>query len=328
MQSEKRSANIKDVAALAKVSTATVSRFLNGNLDRMSAATAERVRVAIDKLKYVPNSAARQMTTKTSNLIALIVSNSDDYFSAELFKGMSSILESNGYIATMLDSDSDPEREEKLISAVNNHTFDGLVLQPIETTRKIESIMQREAPIVVVDREMTQAPWPQVVINNFDAAREAATYFVDKGYTHFIVLTSDLMSAVTRRERYRGILTAAHNVDVLEVSEKSYNHKKINEELISLIKKSNERTVIFALKERWLLEFIPNLAVQGYVDNQQVTATGFADTIMARQIEPRMKLISQNPFLLGASAAEVMVHELKQPGTSNEDVITVPAKFE
>lgn len=328
MQSEKRSANIKDVAALAKVSTATVSRFLNGNLDRMSAATAERVRVAIDKLKYVPNSAARQMTTKSSNLIALIVSNSDDYFSAELFKGMSSILESNGYIATMLDSDSDPEREEKLISAVNNHTFDGLVLQPIETTRKIESIMQREAPIVVVDREMTQAPWPQVVINNFDAAREAATYFVDKGYTHFIVLTSDLMSAVTRRERYRGILTAAHNVDVLEVSEKSYNHKKINEELISLIKKNNERTVIFALKERWLLEFIPNLAVQGYVDNQQVTATGFADTIMARQIEPRMKLISQNPFLLSASAAEVMVHELKQPGTSNEDVITVPAKFE
>lgn len=109
MQSEKRSANIKDVAALAKVSTATVSRFLNGNLDRMSAATAERVRVAIDKLKYVPNSAARQMTTKSSNLIALIVSNSDDYFSAELFKGMSSILESNGYIATMLDSDSDPE---------------------------------------------------------------------------------------------------------------------------------------------------------------------------------------------------------------------------
>lgn len=327
MQNDKHSANIKDVAALAQVSTATVSRFLNGNLNRMSEATAERVRVAIDKLKYVPNSAARQMTTKSSNLIALIVANTDDYFSTELFKGVSSILESNGYIGTMLDADSDFEREKKLLSAVNSHTFDGLIIQPFSSVTTIENIMRRNAPIVIVDRETPQAPWPQVVTNNFDAAREATTYFTKQGFNHFIMLTSDLSAATNRRERYRGILAASNNVDVLEVSESSYNHKAIHEQLVKLLTKSDDRTVIFALKERWILEFIPNLVLQGYVDNVKATATGFADTAMSRRLEPKMKLISQNPFLLGASAAEVMVKALNNGGEQEDDVIVVPAVF-
>ncbi len=71
---------MKDVAALANVSIATVSRFLNGDLSRMSTNTAKTVKSAIDKLNYVPNSAARQMVTKSSGLIAIIVANIDDFF--------------------------------------------------------------------------------------------------------------------------------------------------------------------------------------------------------------------------------------------------------
>ena len=325
---EKRtSANIKDVAALANVSTATVSRYLNGNLARMSTATAERVKDAIEKLKYVPNSAARQMITKSSQLVALIVANTDDYFSTELFKGISSILETSGYVATMFDSDSDIHREQSLLATVNRHTFDALIVQPFSSPAEITDIMRRDIPIVIVDRETPGSPWPQVVTNNFEAAREATTYFVNQGYTHFIVLTSELDAATNRRERYRGILAAASHVDVVEVSESSYNHKAVHQQLTTLLTASNERTVIFALKERWLLEFVPNLVLQGYLDNTRATATGFADTSTARRLEPRMKLISQDPFLLGASAAEVMVNELTGHPERNRPVVIVPAKF-
>lgn len=327
MDKNKTSANIKDVAALAGVSTATVSRYLNGNLARMSTATADRVRDAIEKLKYVPNSAARQMITKSSGLVALIVSNTDDYFSTELFKGISSILETSGYVATMLDSDSDIAREQSLMTTVNNHTFDALIIQPFSTVATITDIMRRDVPIVIVDRETPGSPWPQVVTNNFEAAREATTYFVGQGYTHFIVLTSELEAATNRRERYRGVLAGAEHVDVVEVSESSYNHKAVHEQLTAYLTESAERTVVFALKERWLLEFVPNLVLQGYIDNVQATATGFADTSTAHRLEPHMKLISQDPFLLGASAAEVMVNELTGHADRNQPVIVVPATF-
>lgn len=327
MMNSKSPANIKDVAALAKVSTATVSRYLNGNLKRMSAATAERVKAAIEKLNYVPNSAARQMITKSSQLIALIVGNTDDYFSTELFKGVSSILEANGYIGTMFDSDSDIAREQRLMETVNSHGFDGLIVQPFSTVSEIETVMSRDIPIVIADRETPQSPWPQVVTNNFEAAKQATEYFVGQGFTHFIVLTSELAAATNRRERYRGVQAAAANIDVLEVSEASYNHKRVHQQLIELLTKNTERTVIFSLKERWLLEFIPNLVLQGYVDNVKATATAFADTETARRIEPRLKLISQDPFLLGASAGEVMVNDLTGHPERNQPIIVVPAKF-
>ncbi|WP_369473059.1 LacI family DNA-binding transcriptional regulator [Secundilactobacillus kimchicus] len=75
----RKTATMKDVAALADVSIATVSRFLNGNLDRMSSTTAAKIKDAIEKLNYVPNSAARQMITKASKMVAVVVANIDDY---------------------------------------------------------------------------------------------------------------------------------------------------------------------------------------------------------------------------------------------------------
>ncbi|MDO4679718.1 MAG: LacI family DNA-binding transcriptional regulator [Aerococcus sp.] len=321
------SANIKDVAALANVSIATVSRYLNGNLNRMSKATAERVKLAIEKLNYVPNAAARQMVTKSSQLVALIVANTDDYFSSEVFKGVSSILEAHGYVATMFDADSDIDREQHLMEAVNAHGFDGLLIQPFSSVSEIQSLVSRDLPIVIIDRETPQSPWPQVLTNNYEITKEATEYYLSQGYTHFIVLTSELAAATTRRERYRGVQVAAKNVDVLEVSETSYNHKQVKQQLIELLTKTTERTVIISLKERWLLEFIPSLVSEGYIDNVKTTATAFADTGMARRIEPKLKLISQSPFLLGASAGEIMVDLLNGKSGSDQKVTVVPAKF-
>ncbi|APX71808.1 LacI family DNA-binding transcriptional regulator [Companilactobacillus allii] len=320
---KKQSANMKDVAALSQVSIATVSRFLNNDLSRMSEETAKRVKDAIDKLNYVPNSAARQMVTKSSKMIAVVVANIDDYFSTELFKGISSILESTGYIGVLFDTDTNQKREIQLMDSVNSQSFDGLIFQPLTSDMSlIENEIRREIPIVIVDREIELSPWPQVITNNYEAARNAMLKFQTKGYKHVIILSSEINIASTRRERYQGIKSVANNVDVIEISEKSHNHKDIHKEIVSLIKKSDEKTLIFAIKERWLLEFIPGLMTDGYIDDMNVTATGFSDTDLARAIEPKAELIEQNPFLMGASSAEVMMDLL-----NDDDAKKIPSKL-
>jgi len=142
-----------------------------------------------------------------------------------------------------------------------------------------------------------------------------------------VVLTSELELSRTRQERYRGILAAAQNVDVLEVSEASYNHSDVHQRLTQLITKSDEKTVVFALKERWLLEFFPNLIVSGVIDNQNVTATGFADTDFIRRMEPKLTLLTQNPFLMGASSAELMLRQLGGEQVAPDKMI-IPAKLQ
>ncbi|MCI1553527.1 MAG: LacI family DNA-binding transcriptional regulator [Levilactobacillus sp.] len=322
-----KNANIKDVAALAGVSIATVSRFLNGNLGRMSKTTADKVQDAITKLKYVPNSVARQMITQSSKLIAVMVANVDDYFSTELFKGISSILESQGYIGVLLDANADIEREKTLLRAIGSRGFDGLILQSFSNPQTVREILHQQMPVVSVDREMDACPWPQVITDNYEAAKAATTYFEKQGYQHVVVVTSELALSRTRQERFRGIQAAADNVDVLEVSETSYNHSDVHQRLTQLITKSDQKTVVFALKERWLLEFFPNLIVSGLIDNQDVTATGFADTDFIRRMEPKLTLITQNPFLMGASSAELMLRQLAGEQVAPDKMI-IPAKLQ
>lgn len=142
-----------------------------------------------------------------------------------------------------------------------------------------------------------------------------------------VVLTSELELSRTRQERYRGILAAAQDVDVLEVSESSYNHSEVHQRLTQLINQNDQKTVAFALKERWLLEFFPNLIISGLIDNQTVTATGFADTDFIRRMEPKLTLITQNPFLMGASSAEIMLRQLAGEKVAPEKMV-IPAKLQ
>lgn len=329
MATEKsKTANMKDVAALANVSVATVSRYLNGNLDRMSKATAERIKDAINKLNYVPNSTARQMKTKKSKMIAVVVSNIDDFFSTELFKGISSMLESKGYIGVLFDSDSDPDREKAILRSIGSQMFDGLIIQPINNPSEIQSSLRRTIPITVVDRELDGSPWPQVVTDNYDISQKATKYFLKQGFKHVVVLTSDVNSARTRMERYRGIESAAESVEIVEVPEKSFNHADVSGRLRKALADSFANSLVFCLKERWLLEFIPNLVIEGVIDNVHTTATAFADTDIAHRLEPKFKLISQNPFLMGADSAEMIIDLIVNDEATKEQKLVVPAKFE
>ncbi|WP_268912370.1 LacI family DNA-binding transcriptional regulator [Lentilactobacillus sp. SPB1-3] len=323
-----KSANIKDVAALANVSVATVSRYLNGNLNRMSASTADIIKDAIEKLNYVPNSTARQMKTKTSKMIAVVVSNIDDFFSTELFKGISSMLESKGYIGVLFDSDSDPDREKAVLKSIGSQMFDGVIIQPINNPSDIQKALVRTIPIIIVDRELDGSPWPQVVTDNYEISQRATKYFMGQGFKRVIVLTSDVKNARTRMERYRGIESATDSVELINVPEKSLNHAAINKQLEEALRDHSTKTLLFCLKERWMLEFVPNLIFRGFIDNEHVTTTGFADTDITHMLEPKFKLISQNPFLMGADSAEMIINVISGDDVLVDNRMVVPAKFE
>lgn len=322
-----KKANIKDVAALAGVSTATVSRYLNHDLSRMSEKTAEKVQDAITKLNYVPNLVARQMITKSSKMIAVLISNIDDYFSTELFKGVSSMLESKGYIAVMFDSNSDAAREQKLLKTIGSRMFDGLIIQPINNSHIVQESLGRKIPIVVVDRGFQSSPWPQVIADNYQSARTATKFFLDQGYKHVVVLTSELNSVSSRLERYRGIKSLTDDVDIIQIDENSYNQSAIFKELVQKIDRVKEDTLIFALKERWLLEFVPSLTMKSRIEDRRLAITGFADTKMVTQLDPNLHLVTQRPFLMGASSAELMIQGLNSDEEVQQEVI-IDSKFE
>lgn len=308
----KKAASIKDVAKLANVSIATVSRYLHGKMDRMSAATAKQVEIAINKLNYVPNAAARQLITHKSKTVAIIVVNIADSFSTELYKGASSILEKAGYTTVMLDTDSQQEKEEHLINTVGLNTYDGLILQPLGSDVKmIQSEIKRNVPIVILDRKLDFSPWPQVLSENYSASLKAAKYFHEHDFQNAIVLSSPIAIASTRQERLKGIKEIYQQVQILELDEKLFQRQQIYDNLKEALSKNNGKTVIFFLEERWLLLLLPDLISSKYLSDTSLQISGFADTNLITSIWPDAKMILQNPYQMGKKAGQIMLDLLE-----------------
>lgn len=321
--------NINDVANLAGVSIATVSRYLNNERNRMSKVTAKKVGQAIEKLNYVPNAAARQLITSKSKTIAVIVVNISDTFSSTIFKGISSILEPAGYISVMLDTNSNQETEGELINAVGLNTYDGLILQPLSSdVAKIKSEVKRELPIVTLDRKLNFSPWPQVLIDNYNASKNAAKYFRKNDYKQVILLTSAIAIASTRQERVDGIKDIYPQAKIIEIDEENYNHTKIYQKITTLLGKAEEKTVVFSLKERWLTEFLPTLIEESYlIKNGNVLISGIADTEIVPSIWSEAMMVKQDPYTMGREAAKLLLNEINASG-SNPEKITIPTEFD
>ncbi len=124
-----------------------------------------------------------QLAKQKSNLIAVIASNIDEYFSSEYFKGIVSILSAQGYIGVLFDSNSDKIIESALLESVYNQNFAGLILQPLSTDRRlIEKFSNNHIPVVLIDRDIGNGEISAVTTNNFQVTKFAMTSFLDKGF--------------------------------------------------------------------------------------------------------------------------------------------------
>lgn len=323
---KKKRPTIRDVAALAGVSVATVSRYLNGKTNKMTSATANKIKEAIAKLQYIPNPAAREMSHNKSMIVVIVVANVADYFSTEIFKGASRKLEAAGYVPVLLDSGANQSHEKRILNSVNIHGFDGLLFQPLTSdTALIQSELTRHFPVVILDRDLKRSPWPQVVTDNYQAARNTTQHFVEEGFQHVVVLSSTIKQASTRQERYQGIADSADDVSVIEIDENHFDRDQVYQQLSSLLDQQ-QKTMLFSLKERWLLEFLPRLMQDGLINQSNTRVTGFADTSLIKAICPYAQVISQNPSYMGERAAEVLLKMLKGDGQEIDDIV-IKARF-
>lgn len=322
-------ANMKDVALRANVSIATVSRFLNGKKNKMSIQTANRVKKAIDDLEYVPNAAARKLITNSSRIIAVMAAEVDDYFSTEMFKGISSILENENFVSILFDSDSDKSREAQLLKKINDNLFDGLIIQPLSNDVDfIKSHVDTDFPIVVVDRELKNSPWPSVVTNNFEISQTAMKEFKKEGYTKAIIISEKIPGISTREQRDAGVRSVFPDATLIEASSNINNSTELYTKLLNKLKNCNEKTVIISLKERHLLRIVPKLIADGVLnDSNKIAITGFADTKVIPAINSNIRLINQNPFLIGASAAEIIMDSVGNTTNITPKKTIIPAKF-
>lgn len=320
--------NINDIAERAGVSIATVSRYLHGRLEKMSDKTANRIKQIIEETGYVPNASAVQLMTQRSGLIAIVAADVDDYFSTEFFKGASSILEAESYTGVLFDTNSSVKREASLLDRISQQNFDGVIMQPISADNEVlQKHIRKNLPVVLVDRETTGGDYDMVVTDNEQAAKRAAQHYRDQGFANVVVISEPIANVSTRTARWRGVQAVYPDAQMIEITHPGIIGADQVQTIISQLP-TDAPTVVFFFKERLMLEILPHM-IRENVLTAQLRVTGFSDTKLARDLNPNVKLIQQNPFLMGASAAELLLRRLdKKVAKTQTEKIVIAATYE
>ena len=199
-------ATIYDVAALAGVSPATVSRVLNG---RSVSPDKERlVLAAAEQLNYTPNRVARTLRRQLSEVVALVIPDIENPFFTSLARGVADTAQQAGYSVVLCNTDGDLAKEQHFLDIALSENMAGVVLAAATATSEVQPLLDRGRAVVAVDRPIRGADVDEVVIDNLGAGRLATRALWDAGFRDIACITgpAEIVTAVDRARGWRQAL--------------------------------------------------------------------------------------------------------------------------
>jgi len=196
-------ASIIDVARLAKVSPATVSRVLNGTAG-VSAERAERVRAAVEKLQYQPFSPARALRKQLTDVWAVIVADVENPFFTSVVRGIEDGAQEFGRRVLLCNSDEDLAKEAGYIDVAVAERVGGVVISVASTKQSdLTPFLSQGIPVVAIDRRPIGTKVDSVLVDNRLASKQATEHLIEGGGELVACITGPKRIS-TANERLRG----------------------------------------------------------------------------------------------------------------------------
>ncbi len=200
--------NITAVAKRAGVSTATVSRVMNGTAN-VSPDTAERVREAVEALNFYPDVNARALGSGRSGLYGLIISDITNPYFPELVKAFEDIAVEHGQDVLIANTDYDPKRMEMCVIRMLQRRVDGVAIMTSEMEdRLIRTLGQRQIPMIFMDTAAGGRGASTVNVDYTGGVTEAMQYLFRLGHKEIAFISGPLTlsSARARAEAFQAAL--------------------------------------------------------------------------------------------------------------------------
>jgi len=317
---------IKDVARVAEVSKATVSRVINNN-SNVKPATKTRVLQAVRELGYTPNSVARALRIKKSNVVAVIIPRGVEYifsdpFFPELIKGITTILNLHDLNLYLVMSNSRPEQEEIYSNLLKSKRVDGaiLVCPRFDDKKYIVKLRRVSFPFVLIGR----FPLEEVNYVGYDSkqgACNAVEHLIGLGHKQigFISGSFDLIGGVARFEGYKMALerhSLEYNSEL--VAKGDWTREGGYQAMCDLLNREKVPTAVFAANTQMTVGAVKAIKEKGLQIPKDIAIVGFGDTQFASYIEPPLTIVKEPTYEEGVMAAEMLIklingEEVKQP---------------
>ena len=314
---------VKDVAKKANVSTATVSRVINGDYP-VSEDVKERVFNAIKELNYIPNAVARSLKVKKTNTIGMVVPDISNPYFMKMAKGIEVVVSKKGYSLLMGSSHDDIQNELELLELFDERRVEAIVLATCQNEKyNIEDFIKKGVNIVLVDRNIHGIKTSSIILNNFEASRNITKMLIQKGHKEILIVNGN-PDIYTEKERYEGFCQALEDNEI-ELKEKFTLRNNTSKEeafdnVLKLLKETNEcPTAIYCtnhyLQEGVLLA-IKNLKMKVPDD---ISLACFGEISTHSLITPKITSVSYDSYKLGIKCGDIVLSKINS-NLKNEEV--------
>ncbi len=317
-------ANIKDVAALAGLSAACVSKYLKSP-DSVLPSSRERIQAAIEQLNYIPSRTARSLRTKKTLAIRVVMQRIDNPFFAEMFEGLRRELELAGYTALLQNTDREPAAED--FTGV-----DGVIFCFGDDERMIAAISELitgRLPMVCMHWREPRFEHPAVWVDVSDGMRLAAEFLLDEGCRDFAYVGGPRDSVISAF-KFGGVRSALGEAGVFvgpgRIFHGDFSFQTGYDAAKALVRSGALPQAVFCETDELAAGVICGFYRQGVAVPEQVRVTGFNNTPLAEMYIPSITSIALPFAEICSQAARLMMCSLD--GQTPENVCVRPVLIE
>lgn len=300
---------IADVAKLANVSTATVSRVIS-NSGTVKKETAEKVMEAVKKLNYQPNVLARQLRRSETKTILVVVPDITNPFFSEVLRGIESVAIQNGYQVLLGDARNNAESEASYLTILGQKKADGLILLTARSNQKMLEEISQDYPVVLACEYYEGSRLPTVSIDNVSSARKATEYLISLNHKRIGHISGPL-NVVVGRDRCKGFhqAMAQHglSVDPSLVQEGEFSFESGFNLMMKFLALQDFPTAIFAGNDEMAMGAVKAVKSKGFKVPEDFSVVGFDDIKFASIFEPALTTVAQPTFDMGQKAMQLLL---------------------
>ena len=286
---------IKDIARLANVSHTTVSRALN-NSPLIKEPTKRKILEIASQLNYSPNVNAKSLVMQKSHTIGLFLTSisngTSSSFLADTIKGVNSMItnEYNLFIRGIDDYED--------YTSINSQRFDGIILmsQSVSDNSFIYHVLQKEIPLVVLNREVEETSIPNVLSNDTEGARMAVEYLITNGHHDIAIIegTPSFKSSHMRKEGYLQALMEAGIAIKKEYSiQGNYDMESGSQAMEQLLSLTSPPTAVFCSNDDMAIGAMNTVFARGLSVPNNISIVGFDDSGFSQYTTPRLTTVKR-----------------------------------
>lgn len=312
--------SIKDVAREAGVAASTVSYVLNQKTtESISEETQKRVLDAVKKLGYVPNLNARSLSSNKSNLIGVLIPQTEpgrefmfsNPFYGELLSSIEYTARRNGYHLLL----SGTEEDRDYLPVARNRGVDGIIIVGTYPGEHLNSLKSMNVPIVLVDSYVKDEAFHTIGIEDREGARMATEHLIRKGHRQIAFISGSLRENGVNIKRWQGYCEAMRAAGLPVEEEAVYSGTVDYEYGIAAaeeyIRRGRKQTAAFVTADVISMGVIKGLMSEGIRVPEDFSLVSFDDVYLARMSYPSLTTVHQDIEEKGRLAVQLILDAAK-----------------